>query len=372
MIGAKKMLEDIFKKHIAVSSLESPDHASRKDPKIVSVSWFLGKRCNYDCSYCPTFVHDNYSPHMKKEKIYDMIDQIEKQISLQNKEFKISITGGEPFVHPAFIDICKKLKEKKSCKKLSVVTNGSVSYEMYVKSIQYIDNLTISLHLEKPEKTTNLTLEKILKLNKNKKLFLNVNLMAVPGKFDKIKQIISLFTKNEIKFVLRKIDPPYKEGTIKLSKTKGLTTIKNADEFNKHKSEMKIKNRNNKEERFIDYYSAEELAFLNSYSNKKQWNNIRLYTENAFFEFNTDDLIKKTTHNWKGWNCYIGIDSLYIQHNGTIFRGNCLQGNSIGKIGEKIKWPTHPIRCPISSCSCNLDMVIRKVKDIKYNKLIND
>ena len=29
----------------------------------VKVEWNLGKRCNYDCSYCPPVIHDNTSPH---------------------------------------------------------------------------------------------------------------------------------------------------------------------------------------------------------------------------------------------------------------------------------------------------------------------
>ena len=49
------MIEDFVKKHVAVSSLESPDHAMRKDPVIISFTWVMGKRGNYDCSYCESF-----------------------------------------------------------------------------------------------------------------------------------------------------------------------------------------------------------------------------------------------------------------------------------------------------------------------------
>ena len=53
-----------MKEFVAISSLESPEHAMRKDPRIISVQWFIGKRCNYDCSYCSPFIHDNYSSHI--------------------------------------------------------------------------------------------------------------------------------------------------------------------------------------------------------------------------------------------------------------------------------------------------------------------
>ena len=29
----------------------------------VKVEWNLGKRCNYDCTYCPAEIHDNTSKH---------------------------------------------------------------------------------------------------------------------------------------------------------------------------------------------------------------------------------------------------------------------------------------------------------------------
>lgn len=30
---------------------------------VFQVTWDLGRRCNYDCSYCPITRHDNFSPH---------------------------------------------------------------------------------------------------------------------------------------------------------------------------------------------------------------------------------------------------------------------------------------------------------------------
>ena len=29
----------------------------------IKIEWNLGKRCNFDCSYCPSEIHDNTSPH---------------------------------------------------------------------------------------------------------------------------------------------------------------------------------------------------------------------------------------------------------------------------------------------------------------------
>ena len=202
------MLEKFTLDHVAVSSLESPEHATRKDPKIITVTWFLGKRCNYDCTYCASYTHDNYSPHVDTKKSFSFIDQLERYTIDQGKKFKISITGGEPFVHPDFIEILSYIKKKKTLTQLMVVTNGSLPLKTYVESSNYLTNITISLHLEQSEKTIDDTVNKIIKLNSIDSWFLNVNLMALPGKLDKIKNIMEQFKTNNVKFVLRKIDPP--------------------------------------------------------------------------------------------------------------------------------------------------------------------
>ena len=35
----------------------------------LQVTWDLGRRCNYDCSYCPAHRHDNFSPHATLEEL---------------------------------------------------------------------------------------------------------------------------------------------------------------------------------------------------------------------------------------------------------------------------------------------------------------
>jgi len=372
MTGAEIMLEEFMKNHVAVSSLESSDHAVRKDPKIITVTWFIGKRCNYDCSYCAPYLHDNYSPHILKQDAFNFIDQLEKYTLQQNKKFKISITVGEPFVHPQFFEILEYIKKKETLTQLSAVSNGSLPLDNYIKSSMYLTNITISLHLEQIDSITNKTIDKIIELNKIESWFLNVNLMAFPGKFKIVKDTIEIFKKNNIKFVLRKINPPINNPKDKINKGDIERILSEKKSFMTDKIKKKLSYTENLEIRYKSYYSTEELNFLSTHENNEQWQNIKLYSPTENIEKNTDELIAKNLNSWKGWQCYIGIDSLYIQHNGMVFRGNCLQGGSIGKLGEKINWPKNPIVCPINWCTCNADMVVRKVKNTTYNKLIND
>jgi MoaA/NifB/PqqE/SkfB family radical SAM enzyme len=62
----------------------------------IHVEWNIGKRCNLDCGYCPAEIHDNFSPHTN---IDTMTAAIYKLAEL-DKPIRLSLTGGEPTVHP--------------------------------------------------------------------------------------------------------------------------------------------------------------------------------------------------------------------------------------------------------------------------------
>jgi MoaA/NifB/PqqE/SkfB family radical SAM enzyme len=304
------------------------------------------------------------------------MDQLEQQCHIYQKKFKLSITGGEPFVHPNFLEILKYVDNKINLTQLSVVSNGSLPYDLYEKASLYVTNLTISLHLEQDDKTRKQTIEKIIDLNKINGWFLNVNLMFLPGKLDLIKTIIDTFYKNNVQFVLRKIDPPYEDPN-SIIKKKDINSLQQLEQIQKNFLKDKIFKKtyynDTLDVRYLDYYSKEELDYLKSFDNKNQWNNIKLYLNNGnILETNTDVLKSNNQNSWKDWNCYIGVDSIYVQHDGTVYRGNCMQGESLGKLGDNLEWPKNTIICPIKWCSCNSDMIVRKFKKHDYKNLIDD
>lgn len=73
------------------------------DNALFSINWNIGKRCNYDCSYCPSTVHDNHSPHLTFEDFKKGFDIIYPQIKLPR--VKVTFTGGEPTINPEYKDI---------------------------------------------------------------------------------------------------------------------------------------------------------------------------------------------------------------------------------------------------------------------------
>jgi len=69
---------------------------------------------------------------------------------------------------------------------------------------------------------------------------------------------------------------------------------------------------------------------------------------------------------WKHWWCSAGSRSLYIQHDGIIYRGTCQVGNALGSIynqgidflEELYSW----VKCDKDTCACGSDMQSPKVK----------
>jgi len=359
-----------MKEFVAISSLESPEHATRKDPRIISVQWFIGKRCNYDCSYCPPFIHDNYSPHINYNKAIQFINNLDRHCTNQDKQFKITITGGEPFVHPRFLDIVEYIGTKENCSMLVVVSNGSLPLEVYKKSLEWISNLTVSLHLEEGIESTRSTVTKIIELNKSNR-FINVNLMACPGHFDTVKQTAKQFDDANVKYVIRKIDPPTDDFALNTkTKKEGKVAIEDTLEYLEEKKAHRHYTNTKFEEAWTTYYSKEEWNYLQS-RKKEKWQNMRLwYNDTSFEEVNSDELRRKNTNTFKGWLCYIGIDSINIQADGTVYRGVCMVGDPLGNINRDVIFPTEPIRCPIKWCTCITDIPVRKSSTKEYRKLI--
>mgnify|MGYP003326483730 CR=1 FL=1 len=83
------------------------EHASKKYKQWARVEWNLGRRCNFDCSYCGADLHDNTSKHMPIEKFEYAIKSIREFYS--DKQIRMSLTGGEPFVRKDFVGFLEML-----------------------------------------------------------------------------------------------------------------------------------------------------------------------------------------------------------------------------------------------------------------------
>lgn len=96
--------------------------------------WSITEFCNLRCGGCNAW---------QKRKIFDMnnLDKFIKELKLNNIRV-VSITGGEPTLHPNIFEIVKKLKKEKVW--VHIATNGSKP-EVLLELSSHLDAVSVSL-----------------------------------------------------------------------------------------------------------------------------------------------------------------------------------------------------------------------------------
>ena len=80
--------------------------------------------------------------------------------------------------------------------------------------------------------------------------------------------------------------------------------------------------------------------------------------------------IAENTNNWKGWECYSGVEQIVVDFDGTVMIGWCRVGGSLGNMKDptNIAWPSKPVTCNKSYCHCNFDIMSKKVLLVENQK----
>ena len=77
---------------------------------LFSVSWILGRFCNYNCSYCWPYARSDKLDHLPLGTYIETIDEIKRQANQNGfDQFHWSFSGGEPTAYKHLIDLVKHL-----------------------------------------------------------------------------------------------------------------------------------------------------------------------------------------------------------------------------------------------------------------------
>lgn len=111
----------------------------------------VGYNCNHRCYFCPCGKKEGKAKAAPTEQ---MIEAIETGIQNNGIEY-ITLSGGEPILHPGFHDILEYCVSKKLC--VTILSNGDILHkESNVhKYFDNIDpsyfNITTAIHSDQPE-----------------------------------------------------------------------------------------------------------------------------------------------------------------------------------------------------------------------------
>jgi MoaA/NifB/PqqE/SkfB family radical SAM enzyme len=367
------------------------------------IDWYIGKRCNFSCSYCADFIHDNYSAHVPFEKMKIFVDKI---VERYGTNIHWSLTGGEPTLNPHFIQLLEYLQDKKY--HISVCTNGSRSIDYLIKMYKLVDNVTYSMHFEHITPKLDEYKEKAIILenwrkewNKNHvtgwdlgeiqpKQFI-ARFMVLPGFNEEIYNLTQYFKSQDVERIEHRVIRPQKEYFLEENKEKmpdGSYRWKIKTQKQEISAETKVSpNQDNTDdfttvlEREERWYSEEDRKTLvemyNDVKPERKW--LRGYIEKENGEITTEDYHYNSLNyeyktNFKGWTCYAGVTLLKVAPNGDIFVANCFQGGPLANIytlDDSVQLPKEPIICQKERCTDPMDLRQKKYLNNEYKYLVD-
>jgi len=192
--------------------------------QVFQITWDVGRRCNYDCTYCPANRHNNWSAHSSYEDFTKTLDycmeyfELIKTYMKTQQKLNISFTGGEPTNNPNFLNVLSYYIEQSNKKNIqasaSVTSNGTFS-ENYANELRFLtSSITISYHCEADQKIKKKVIDRIYQLHNKHTVSVNLMFHAKPEYFEECVKLAGQFTRDGISFIPRiigenYIDTPY-------------------------------------------------------------------------------------------------------------------------------------------------------------------
>lgn len=304
-------------------------HATTDHTNWFVVNWCLGNTCNFNCSYCPTGLHDGSKQWPNIHDVKQFISTVRAQLPTKNLYFEF--TGGEVTLYKNFTEICQFCTDNGV--KVGLISNGSRTLRYWEEHKQYFDHVCLSYH---PEYAVQQHFYNVVELLKDD-LRVHVNIMMSPEKFDDCyafaQRVASL---GNISMALQPLIHDFGD------------TLYDYNEDQKTKLDTQhnqIVNTIAVTKQFPYYRGA--MAMIDIAGKRVTSSPHRFIADG--------------TNNWENWNCYAGVEQIVVDMDGLVYRGWCKVGNEIGSIfDDQLVLPTTPISCTKQMCHCNFDVMTTK------------
>ncbi|MBN1884769.1 MAG: radical SAM protein [Candidatus Krumholzibacteriota bacterium] len=109
-------------------------------------SWYISERCNFRCSYCYIYNPPGMKGVLRRAKavlrprppkrpdIHEHLDEILDRFLATGMRFTFAFTGGEPFVYPRFVEICRRIAERDEFT-IGLDTNLSMGVDQLMEAV---------------------------------------------------------------------------------------------------------------------------------------------------------------------------------------------------------------------------------------------
>jgi len=303
------------------------------DRPLFSVSWILGRFCNYSCSYCWPYARSDKLDYQSLDVYTSTIDEIKRQANINGfDQFHWSFSGGEPTAYKQLNDLVKHIQSDKvsSYQSIHMTTNlspGSKWWKTWCDNTALLQrrSITASYHAEFAREQE--FGDKCLQLM-YENVFVTVNQVMVPDQFYQLYERCERLHKRGINITLKPQSDPtasfvvdgYTEEMINLMQTG-----------------------------FPQRSQGEDLYQISLYDD-----NGKEYLFDQAERFNAFGFNK-----FKNWTCNSGYQSVIIRSN-EVKRSYSCRDQPLGTLTEGFKLFDSPRVCVTETCVSSADSKIPK------------
>ncbi len=313
-------------------------HKSKRHENILVVDWGATDVCNFGCSYCPDHTHAGKNGFVPYEDVIRFADKIVNHYTKKmGREVYFILTGGEVTRYKQFLPLVEELE--KNGVGVGISSNGSQSIEFYERARETLKHISLSYHSEFTKLDHFIDVVNCVR----ETTYTHVNVMVNPDLFEQsINAAYEILDRTDevsidIQIVLKDFVEPY-EYTDEQKKI----ILEVGQDIN---SKLKI--------------TTERVG----YRGLMEWE----YDDATRELIKPGDIMTSNMHNWKGWECGIGLEMLVIDVHGNIRRSWCGEGTLIGNVKDaEINFPDTAHTCSKEWCTGGIsDIMITKKKTVE-------
>lgn len=316
---------------------------------LVEVRWAVSNFCNFNCDYCYPDANAGTQKGPRDlttalKNFNHLFREYKKKLGIER--FNFIITGGEPTLWPPFGEFIQAMQEKHDVV-ITVMSNGSRTLRWWEEYGKYINDAVISFHSKEGDLEHHTKMLNILA--RNEKRVTNMVLMD-PDHWDKCVNAVEYFKENMHKDVFLQVKPLVDHAQLTITYTD--KQIAYLEEQSKWMPSRLWFNRN-----------------LNSLINgdMRVFNSIVTLDDDTILRARTSTLVNKGYTYFKGWNCNVGMESVFIDWNGNLM-GACSQKlfgldhylNILDEDFSKTDIQFQPVICEQIRCVCQPDTHVTK------------
>ena len=286
------------------------------------IDYIMTTQCPYSCRYCTPTLYAGKHKKINAETISLFLDKFKDRKVIMN------LTGGECTTHPQFEEIIKMLYDKKI--NTIVDTNGIRTKRWWKEYAHMVANWCISLH---PSQLEELDIEKI-KIAAEAS-FVVVYVLMDPLYLDKALDWYDQLSKVE---------------NIRLNALRVLGV-----DYTEEQEEI-LKSMEGK----WNFTPERQAELEKTHSWMMDMGSMGKYDDGTESLIDFAEILRNDQHNFKGWLCKAGNESIGIYDDGTAMWARCRvrkYDNFMDLDPEELKIP---MICPLDRCNCGTDIRMSK------------